>query len=224
MKVKLLQIRFDKKLQSYDLRRFRAAIIEKTKRRISTFHNHYDDGRAIYRYPLVQYKIMNKKPLLVCFAEATDDIHHLLRHDDYQLTIGNKLVAFEIEEAKLQRYPICVSDKLYNYTMRHYIGLNQDNYSIYKGIDGYVQRIEFIEELLLKHLKIFARAMNVEGVEALKVSIVDYISDKYIEYKKVFHLTFTLDFKTNLTIPDYTGIGKGVSIGFGTVLSKNKTV
>ncbi|MBK7522793.1 MAG: hypothetical protein IPI53_01070 [Saprospiraceae bacterium] len=38
-----------------------------------------------------------------------------------------------------------------------------------------------------------------------------------MEYKGVFHLTFSLNFTCNLSIPNYVGLGKGVSVGFGIV-------
>lgn len=51
----------------------------------------------------------------------------------------------------------------------------------------------------------------------LKVKLIEIKDEKFIEYKGVFNLTFNITFKTNLNIPDYVGIGKGVSIGFGIV-------
>ena len=44
---------------------------------------------------------------------------------------------------------------------------------------------------------------------------------KHIEYKNIFHLTFSMNFTCNLSIPNYVGLGKGVSVRFGIVKQLN---
>jgi hypothetical protein len=90
-KTKYLQIQLDQNFPSYDIPKLRAAIIEKTKRESDLFHNHLEDGKSIYRYPLIQYKIKDRKPCLICLAEATDDIHFFLKHRDFSFNINNPL-------------------------------------------------------------------------------------------------------------------------------------
>lgn len=80
---RFLQIVFDQPVQSYEIPYFRAAVIEKTKRESTLFHNHVDNDSFIYRYPLIQYKVKDRKPCLVCLNEATDDIHYLLREKNF---------------------------------------------------------------------------------------------------------------------------------------------
>ena len=60
VKTSYLQLVFDTPLQSYEIPKFRAAVIEKTKRQSDLFHNHTEDAGVIYRYPLIQYKIKDK--------------------------------------------------------------------------------------------------------------------------------------------------------------------
>lgn len=60
-------------------------------------------------------------------------------------------------------------------------------------------------------------AMDAPEPIPLKIQIDDLKGEKFIEYKDIFHLTFSLNFTTNLSIPNYIGLGKGVSIGFGIV-------
>ena len=48
---------------------------------------------------------------------------------------------------------------------------------------------------------------------------------KIVTAKGVKMLAFDVEFKTNLSIPDYMGIGKHVSLGYGTVVRNyDKTV
>lgn len=216
-KIKYLSIQFDQPFQSYDIPKLRAAIIEKTKRESSLFHNHIDDKQYIYRYPLIQYKIKDRKPCLICLADATDDIHYLLRQKDFAFNINGKPFRFEIEDLNLRYHKLQTWDTMFTYSILHYMALNQDNFQLYKQCQGLVQKITFLEELLKKHIEIFATEFETHFPMPLDVRIIDITDEKFIEYKGVFHLTFNLIFKTNLDIPPFIGIGKGVSIGFGIV-------
>ncbi|MBK9152083.1 MAG: hypothetical protein IPM26_14315 [Saprospiraceae bacterium] len=69
-KTRYLHIIFSEPIQSYDIPKFRAAVIEKSKRESDLFHNHLDDQQYIYRYPLIQYKVTDKKASLVCLNES----------------------------------------------------------------------------------------------------------------------------------------------------------
>jgi len=60
-------------------------------------------------------------------------------------------------------------------------------------------------------------AMGSDEVIPLKVKLQEIKGEKHIEYKNVFHLTFSMNFTCNLSIPNYVGLGKGVSVGFGIV-------
>ncbi len=216
-KTRFLQIVFDKQLQAYDIPKLRAAIIEKTKRESNLFHNHLGDKTFIYRYPLIQYKIKDKKPCLICLKEATDDIHYLLREKDLSLTIGKNKYDFEIEDVRLRYVHIQTWNKDFRYNIHNYIALNQENYKVYKQLDSLLDKIKFIEDKLKSHIGIFVDEMEAFLPVELSVRILEIKNEKYIEYKGVFHLTFSIDFKTNLFIPDYIGLGKGSSVGFGIV-------
>jgi hypothetical protein len=204
-------------MQSYEIPKLRAAIIEKTKRESDLFHNHVEDEKFIYRYPLIQYKIKDKKPSLICLREATEDIHYLLKQKDFIFNLGGKKYDLEIEDVRLSYVNIQTWDTTFRYNILHYLALNQENYATYKRMDSIVEKYGFVEQLLTKHLQIFADEMEAHLPFPIEAKIKEIKDEKFIEYKNVFHLTFTLNFKSNLLIPDYIGIGKGTSIGFGII-------
>lgn len=216
-KTRYLQLQFDQPFQAFDIPKLRAAIIEKTKRESSLFHNHEGENGYIYRYPLIQYKIKDKKPCLICLKEATEDIHYLLREKNFDFKINGTNISFEIEDVRLKYEKIQTWDTDFQYSLLHYLALNQENFDKYKNQNGLLGRISMLEQLLLKHLEIFAKEMEAYLPLPLFASILNIKEEKYIEYKNVFHLAFTLDFKSNLHIPEYVGIGKGASVGFGIV-------
>lgn len=221
-RVRYLQIVFSEPIMSWEIPYFRAAVIECTKRESDLFHNHIDDQEYLYRYPLIQYKIKDKCPSLICLREATEDIHYLLRQKNFNFLIGQKQIDFHIEDVRLKYERIQTWDSDFSYNILNYMSLNQENFQIYQKLETVVEKYAFLQELLFKHLNIFAEAMDAYQPYPLQVKITRILSEKYIEYKGVFHLTFNMNFKTNLSIPQNVGIGKGVSIGFGIVKRLNQ--
>lgn len=216
-KIRYLKILFDKNIQAYEVSQFRGAVIAKTKGMSNLFHNHLDDKEFIYRYPLIQYKIQNKKPCIICLKEATEDIHYLLKERDYRFKIGDRQLDMTIEDVRLKYENIQTWEKQFKYNIHNYMALNQENFEKYQACESLVEKLALLEELLYKHILIFATEMGSHMPVDLKVNIIELKGEKYIEYKNIFHLTFSLNFKTNLTIPNYVGIGKGTSLGFGIV-------
>lgn len=204
-------------MQPYEIPWFRAAIIEKTKRESDLFHNHIDEKAFIYRYPLIQYKIKDKKPCLVCLKEATEDIYYLLRQNNFSFRVGNKKYDLEIEDVRLRYVNIQTWNENFRYNIHNYIALNSSKYSVYKNISGLAEKVSFLEAILKDHLSTFAEAMDAYMPVELKCKIENINSEKFIEYKGVFHLTFSMNIITNLYIPNYAGLGKGTSVGFGIV-------
>ncbi len=216
-KTRFLHVVFSEPIQAYDIPKFRAAVIEKTKREYSVFHNHLDENKYIYRYPLIQYKVKDKKASIVCLADASEYMHNLLSKYNFEFRIGNKKINYSIEDVLLKYEQIQTMDQKIVYNLHNWIALNQYNFKEYQQFESLKEKITFLEILLEKHLRIFMEALNVEEVVPLKLCILEIKNEKYIEYKNIFHLTFSLNFKCNLSIPNYIGIGKGVSVGFGII-------
>ena len=216
-KTRYLQIVFSEPIQAYDIPKFRGAVIEKTKRESTLFHNHIDDNSYIYRYPLIQYKVTDKKASMVCLAEATEDIHYLLKQKSFDFRIGKENLNYEIDDVRLKYERIQTWDESFRYNIHNWLALNQDNYREFQKLDSLIERMQYLEQLLEKHLRIFMEAIEADEAIPLKVKLLEIKGEKHIEYKNVFHLTFSLNFSCNLSIPNYVGLGKGVSVGFGIV-------
>lgn len=216
-RTRYLHIVFSEPIQAYDIPKFRAAVIEKTRRVSDLFHNHLEDEKYIYRYPLIQYKVTDRKASLVCLNEATEDIHYLLKQKTFDFRIGKETVAYEIDDVRLKYERIQTWDQDLYYNVHNWIALNQEKFAQYQSLDSLLDRIAFLQEMLEKHLRIFMEAMHAAEPVPLRVKILELKGEKYIEYKDVFHLTFSLNFSCNLTLPNHIGLGKGVSVGFGIV-------
>ena len=71
--------------------------------------------------------------------------------------------------------------------------------------------------MLLGNLLAIARDFELDSEIPIQLQITRMKEEKWLGYKGRKVLCFTLNFKTNLSLPDYVGLGKGVSVGFGSV-------
>ena len=219
-KIRYLKVRFAQNIFPYDIPKFRAAVIEKTDRVASLFHNHKSDTQVMYRYPLIQYKVSHKKASIICLDAGTDDIHHLLQHRDLQLRIGDRIVSFEVEDVDLHYHQVQCWNTLFEYSLLNWIGLNQTSYKRYRELEGdEAAQIDLLTSNLKGNILSFAKGIGWWVEEQVQVEITKIKAIKHLpihkNYKEV--LAFSLNFKTNVSLPDYVGLGKRVSVGFGVV-------
>ncbi|MCB0596843.1 MAG: hypothetical protein H6557_33145 [Lewinellaceae bacterium] len=216
-KIRYLKIRFANALFPYEVPCFRSAVIEATERQSSLFHNHKQEGFH-YRYPLIQYKVTDKKASIICLESGTDDIHYLLQQRSLSLRIGQHIHDFEIEDVQLRYHQVQSWQARFHYALLHWQALNQENYRRYSALQTEVERLQFLEKMLLGNLLAFARSINWEPEHSIELSITRLKGEKWLPFKGRKVITFTLNFSANVSLPDYIGLGKGVSVGFGSVL------
>ena len=217
-KLRYLKIRFSNTLKPWEMPCFRAAVIEATGRQSTLFHNHDSENGFLYRYPKIQYKLTQRKASIICLGEGTDDIHYLLAHRSLRLRIGEREEHFAIEDVQLNYHQLQTWQGWFNYSIKNWMALNQTNFEEYNGLTGEVERLQFLEKMLLGNLLAFAKTMEMDkGERPIEVKITKMKGEKWLKYKGRRVLTFDLNCKANVSLPDHIGLGKGVSVGFGNV-------
>jgi hypothetical protein len=63
----------------------------------------------------------------------------------------------------------------------------------------------------------FAKGVKWDIDKQISLRIDKIVSEKQVPYKKTRLSGFDIEFRTNVFLPDFVGLGKGVSLGFGTV-------
>ena len=217
-KLRYLCVRFSNNIFPYEIPFFRSAVIEKTDRAASLFHNHKNDKEVLYRYPLIQYKVTHKKASIICLESGTDDIHHLLQHRDMQLRIGKQSHTFEVEDIDLHYHQVQTWDTEFEYSLLNWLALNQKHHLRWKELEGdETAQIELLHSILRGNILSFAKGINWWVEEKITVSITRLKEMKLINYKHKDLLALSLNFKSNVSLPNYLGLGKGASVGFGVV-------
>jgi len=103
------------------------------------------------------------------------------------------------------------------YRLLNWLPLNSENYKEYQAIEGMAQRLTFLEEKLIGNLLSFFTEMGFRAGQKIELHITDITGQRLAHYKGVRLMAFDIEFKVNLVLPQYIGLGKSASIGFGTL-------
>ena len=220
--VRTLTIQTEADIRQNEVPLFRGAVINCLGERANLlFHNHIDDNKFRYSYPLIQYKRIGGKAAIVCIEEGVDIIGQFLTETD-GIKIGEREVTCNTRQIQPARLLIQTWEYSFKYHISRWLPLNAKNYQLYQTTEGLVEKISLLENILKGNLLSMLKGLDIHLEHELIVKITK-VSDPYILYNKGVGLTaFNADFNCNLTIPNNVGVGKNASIGYGIVHSEKK--
>ena len=184
-------------------------------------HNHLNDGQLRYAYPLVQYKVLNNIPTLVGIEEGAKLLTQLflnikeLQIEGNTFPVNGKNIRSAVQETG-------VAKDLFSYRFSTlWMGLNQQNFSRYVQADP-EQQSTMLKKVATGNMLSFFKGISlyIEPHERIMLNL--QVNQKNTTFKNKQMLAFAGNFTTNVKLPNYIGIGKAVSRGFGTIeMSKN---
>jgi hypothetical protein len=178
-------------------------------------HNHFEDGRLRYAYPLVQYKVVDNVPALVGFADGADLLTQLFLKIK-EIRIGTEVIPVLSKNISQKNLELTVNKGLYNYTFKTlWMGLNQKNFKFYLNLEENEQK-KFLDKTVQNNILSFYKGVG------FRISERILANGNYMEKQTLFKdkkmIAFSGRFSSNALLPGYTGIGKAVSRGFGTIV------
>lgn len=217
--LRVLSVQFDTELEPWQLEHFRGAIAQKVGLEHEWFHNHDNNAEKQpsyhYRYPLIQYKLHQKRPMLLCLNQGVEEAHHFFSKPDWSLKIGEEVHQMRIHKLQLHNFEMQVLKGPALYRIHNWMALNSENHKAYHNTKGIAKRMQLLERILTTHILRFAEGINWRIEEQIEITITDMMETKRISYKGWKKDCFNLDFECNLFLPDFIGIGQGASLGFG---------
>lgn len=217
VKLKSLLIRFRNTISHKETECFRGAVIHSMENANVLFHNHEEDGRLRYSYPLIQYKCIQHKAAILCLGEGTEAVGEFFAACQFNVRLGERETTLEVESVKANQSLVQIWDNLFTYRICRWLPLNQENYEAYTNLSGLVEQCSFLERILIGNLLSFASGIELYFGRKVECHITD-LSDSYaVWYKGTKLMAFDAEFRCNVSLPDYVGLGKGVSLGMGTV-------
>jgi len=221
-KIRLLCITFDAEIKSYEIPAFRSAIIEKSGRENVLFHNHLGENNFLYKYPLIQYKQISRKPAIVCVEQGVDEIHKFFENKTWDINISDRWITMKVDQLNLNSFTMQVWDKMFDYSIHNWVALNQENYKKFMAIEGIVERMQFLEGTLKANILSFAKGIEWTIDKQIELKILEIERTNKVRIKEKAIIGFDLKFKTNIFLPNYIGLGKSVSLGYGVVKAIKK--
>lgn len=214
--IRTLRLSFPIPIRQNEIPLFRGAIIAMAGPDEVLFHNHVGEGFR-YRYPLVQYKRIGGEAAVLFVGEGIDEAGALFNRLTGTLTLGDRVVACQLGHADAQRTNVQLWQESFTYSLRKYLALNQDNLLRYEQAQSLAERCEMLEHIIVGNILSFAKSLGIYFDGEVKVSIQQLDGPRPYRFKQVRMLGFDLQFTCNVSLPDYIGLGKGASLGFGVV-------
>lgn len=218
--IKTLIVSFGNEISLWEIPLFRGAVIHAMENANVLFHNHLDDNSFRYRYPLIQYKRIQKKAALVCVGEGTEVIGEFYNNANFDLALGGRTSTMEVERIDAHRTLVQTWDTEFRYTLRKWLPLSSDNYKTYQSLEGIMEQCTFLQNILIGNILSFCKGVDITIEHEISCVITKLMDCHTYTYKGVKMKGFDVEFKTNVSLPDFIGLGKGVSLGFGMVVRK----
>jgi hypothetical protein len=221
-RLRILQVAFDNEIQPYQLSAFRGAVARKVGIEHEWFHNHDNEHGGFHnRYPLIQYKLDTYKgqmrPMLLCLEEGIEEAHHLFSQPEWNLTLKGEKYDLRIGKLNVNQYTLNVWEQSFHYRLHKWQVFNTDRYNHWKQLDGIAEQYAFMEEKLAIQIASFGKGVGWQPEQPIAVKITSPFKAEWLDYKQTKVQVFSLDFKVNVSLPDFIGLGKGASRGLGVV-------
>ncbi|MDI9358638.1 MAG: CRISPR-associated endonuclease Cas6 [Phycisphaerales bacterium] len=224
MKVNYLKLFFKNPLpDGVDLTLFRVACTNLNPSPL--IHHHEPEADQLrYQYPLIQFKrTTDNRPYIIAFHEGIEEVLKIVANPKKNIQLHAHRYNLEVANMGITPYNVQIWDNSFNYALTDWLALNQKNYQAYFNTIHLTDKIELLEKILTAHILSFAQGIGIHINQSLSVKLIKIVSQTQKKYKGVSLHSFRLQFATNISLPNYIGLGKSSALGFGVVQGlKNK--
>lgn len=220
--LRIITIRFNIPIKGHEIPAFRGALAQKVGLEHEWFHNHNNETDGFhYRYPRIQYKRHRGKPMLVCIENGIEEIQKYFSKPDWNLSFSGQTHKMGIEELRVHQFDIRVMEKMNTYRIKNWIALNNKNYKAYQN-GSPIEQLQILERSLAGHIISFTKGIKFRPEKRFEVKIDSFPETRPVKLKGMTTLGFNLTFKTDLFLPNFIGLGKAVSKGYGVVMQERR--
>lgn len=172
-------------------------------------------NRHKFLYPRVQVKILNEQIYIIGIKEGLIPVISIAEKVK-KLDFGN--ITFDVESFELieSKNDFISSKQVIKYNfLTPWIALNHMNQGTYKKSNEIEQRI-FLNKLIGQNIVFLANELNLSLEKNIYTKLeIGELSPKKIDEKNWG--SFEGGFKTNCILPNYIGLGNGITRGFGSI-------
>jgi len=182
--------------------------------------HHHVEGEYLYTYPRVQYRIVGGTPQILGIEEGAEAVKEVM-DEIKELVLGGR--RYEVTQRVLYEHEAKLAPSR---RMRHYkfvtpwLALNPENYRRYMEARDWRERKELINRILVGNILSMCKSFGV--VVTRRLHAHTHLETEKVRFKGINVIGFVGRFRVNFYIPEFFGLGKGVSQGFGMVLSSSE--
>jgi len=182
-------------------------------------HNHdVNTGKQIYRYPLIQFKLIDKTPTIIALTDKAVQVFGEIFMKMNEININGKVIPVYEKDLKVEDVDFGYSDDTYMYEfVSAWIGLNQNNYKKYAATKSNNEKNNLLKRSMIGNILSMAKGVDYWLDKNQQIKLNLQLKQKLVKLKGESLIGFTGIFKANFIIPDYLAIGKSVSRGFGVI-------
>ena len=203
------------RLQARDAHKLRGYFGSFFKETSPLLHHHLDGGGFRYAYPLVQYKVIDGVPTLLGLGEGAALMVQLFL-EVKELNINGLVYPVHAKHIHSERIVIGMSDQLHTYSIETmWIALNQENHTRFLRNDK-AEKQDQLESIAVRNILSFFSGVDSRLSQEQRI-MVKLVGLQLCEtnYKNTRIIGFKGNLVTNAILPNFIGIGKSVSRGFG---------
>jgi len=182
-------------------------------------HNHdLDTGKHIYRYPLIQFKLIDKIPCIIALTEKAVQVFTEIFLTLDEIDIGGRTIPINEKDIKIENVDFGFSKETFVYEfITPWIALNQRNYEKFKGMTTTENKKALLKRILTGNILSMAKYLGCHLEQDQRIQSDLNFRQGKATLKGKSMLGFEGMFKTNFLLPDHTGLGKSVSRGYGCI-------
>ncbi len=219
VELKQVIIRFpDLRLKTRDAHKLRGWFGNLFKEYSPLLHNHFADGSLRYGYPQVQYKVIGGIPYLVGIGEGGKLLIQLFLKIK-ELNIDGEVYPVFSKNIENRIVTIKDTEELYEYHFETlWMALNETNYQKYQRVND-DEKQKLLQSILKGNILSFYKGIGFWAKQNIMLKLT--VEEHDTNFKNNKMIAFKGNFVCNAVLPDYIGLGKAVSRGFGSITKKD---
>ena len=234
--LELLQLDFETKIDPREISGFRAAVLDymgwgydglpslEERNHKRTVRPGNVAGLPVYSfgYPLAQFKMCrchdSYHPMLLYLGPNPGKIEALFHSARHASVLTNgQAYPLRISRARTESFHLQAGKDWVDYHLFRYQGLTAADYRDFQLLTGAEERLSFLQRLLTKHLRSFARGVGWQVGIPIEVAHLHILREGPLSFPGTRYPCFDLSFRCNLFLPEHLGLGNAVVLGLGTL-------
>jgi len=178
-------------------------------------HQHVTD-RLIYKYPLIQYKMLHGSPMVLGIEDGAEVLKQI--YDKFsEIRLGESSYSIMEREIALKSEAFGCCEEIHSYRfVTPWLALSQQNYPKYLNGSRDDNR-DLLRRILVGNLLSASKGLGYVAKGHIRLE-TGAMREEICTLKGTKVTGFRGEFTTNFEIPEFMGLGKSVSRGFGAVM------